>query len=109
MPGDVRIDGLNGAGRGLYRALPGLPDEMVDAEGAIRPLWRRLAGHIGALDAEALTRDLARADWYLLDSGVFFRQYLLLWLLLFLRFGLRLFRCLLHLRKTVFFFFFFFS
>ena len=75
MPGDVRIDGLNGAGRGLYRALPGLPDEMVDAEGAIRPLWRRLAGHIGALDAEALTRDLARADRYLLDSGVFFRQY----------------------------------
>ncbi|VDS08160.1 hypothetical protein PARHAE_01343 [Paracoccus haematequi] len=58
-----------------YRPLPGIPDEMVGPDGLIRPPWRRLMAHLDALSDEELTRDLARADRYLLDSGVFYRQY----------------------------------
>ena len=58
-----------------YRPLPGVPDEMVGPDGQVRPLWRRLVAHLDALPDEDLTRDLSRADRYLLDSGVFYRQY----------------------------------
>jgi uncharacterized circularly permuted ATP-grasp superfamily protein/uncharacterized alpha-E superfamily protein len=58
-----------------YRALPGVPDEFVDPQGQIRPLWGRLAAHLDARAPEALTHDLARASRYLNDSGVFYRQY----------------------------------
>ena len=58
-----------------YRPLPGVPDEMLDKNGQVRPLWRNLVAHLDALSDEDLTRDLARADRYLLDSGVFYRQY----------------------------------
>ena len=58
-----------------YRPLPGVPDEMVGPDGTVRPLWRKLAAHLDALSDEDLTRDLSRADRYLLDSGVFYRQY----------------------------------
>lgn len=63
------------AGLSAYRPLPGVPDEMVDEYGNIRPIWLRLAAHLSALSDEELSRDLARADRYLLDSGVFYRQY----------------------------------
>ena len=58
-----------------YRPLPGVPDEMVGPDGTVRPLWRKLVAHLDALSDEDLTRDLSRADRYLLDSGVFYRQY----------------------------------
>ncbi|WP_295045353.1 circularly permuted type 2 ATP-grasp protein [uncultured Paracoccus sp.] len=58
-----------------YRPLPGVPDEMVGPDGIIRPLWRKLVTHLNALPDQELTRELARADRYLLDSGVFYRQY----------------------------------
>jgi uncharacterized circularly permuted ATP-grasp superfamily protein/uncharacterized alpha-E superfamily protein len=58
-----------------YQALPGVPDELVDGKGEVRPLWKGLAGHLGAMEPEALARSLTRADRYLLDSGVFYRQY----------------------------------
>ncbi|SNR65817.1 hypothetical protein EYF88_15595 [Paracoccus sediminis] len=58
-----------------YRPLPGIPDEMALPDGRIRPLWRRMVTHLDALSDEELTRDLSRADRYLLDSGVFYRQY----------------------------------
>lgn len=58
-----------------YRPLPGVPDEMVAPDGKVRPLWRRLVAHLDALSDDDLTRDLSRADRYLLDSGVFYRQY----------------------------------
>lgn len=65
------------SGRGLagYMPLPGVQDEYLDAQGAIRPLWSQLAAHLGGLGPEDLARHIARADQYLLDSGVFFRQY----------------------------------
>lgn len=58
-----------------YRPLPGVPDEMATPDGRIRPLWRRMAAHLDALSDDELSRDLSRADRYLLDSGVFYRQY----------------------------------
>ena len=58
-----------------YQALPGVPDELVDASGKVRPLWRGMAGHLAGMEPEALAQSLTRADRYLLDSGVFYRQY----------------------------------
>ncbi|MDX5357712.1 MAG: circularly permuted type 2 ATP-grasp protein [Rhodobacterales bacterium] len=63
--------------RGLagYRPLPGVPDELIGPDGALRPLWRPLIGHVQGLSDDDLTRALGRADQYLRDSGVFYRQY----------------------------------
>lgn len=63
--------------RGLaaYRALPGVPDEMVRADGSPRELWAPLIEHLQKLSDEDLTRATGRADQYLRDSGVFYRQY----------------------------------
>lgn len=58
-----------------YRPLPGVPDEMAAPDGRVRPLWRRMVAHLDALSDDDLSRDLSRADRYLLDSGVFYRQY----------------------------------
>ena len=63
-----------GAARG-YRALPSVPDELVDARGAIRPAWRGFIDHLNGLTPEELDRRIARGDQYLRDSGVYFRQY----------------------------------
>lgn len=58
-----------------YVPLPGVPDEAVAPDGRIRPLWQRLSAHLGSLAPDALATELARADQYLNDSGVFYRQY----------------------------------
>ena len=63
--------------RGLsaYRPLPGVADELVAADGRVRPLWEPLIAHLQSLSDEDLTRATGRADQYLRDSGVFYRQY----------------------------------
>ncbi|MDO8881384.1 circularly permuted type 2 ATP-grasp protein [Pseudotabrizicola sp.] len=63
--------------RGLsaYRPLPGVPDELVTPDGTLRPLWQPLVNHLQGLTDEGLTRATGRADQYLRDSGVFYRQY----------------------------------
>lgn len=58
-----------------YAPLPGVPDEAVGPDGRIRPLWARLAAHLDTLPPEDLRMAMARADQYLNDSGVFYRQY----------------------------------
>lgn len=58
-----------------YRALPGVPDELMAPGGAPRPLWRGLVAHLDALGAEGLAQATGRAEQYLRDSGVFYRQY----------------------------------
>jgi uncharacterized circularly permuted ATP-grasp superfamily protein/uncharacterized alpha-E superfamily protein len=58
-----------------YRPLPGVPDEMVDAAGAPRPVWKPFIAALDGLGAEELTRRFARADQYLRDAGVFYRVY----------------------------------
>lgn len=58
-----------------YRPLPGIPDEMVDGAGRIRPVWRAFIDHYARLGPEELAHRFARGDEYLRDAGVFFRQY----------------------------------
>jgi uncharacterized circularly permuted ATP-grasp superfamily protein/uncharacterized alpha-E superfamily protein len=58
-----------------YRPLPGVPDEMVDANGNPRPLWAEFIDRLEELGTEELTRRFARADQYLRDAGVYYRVY----------------------------------
>jgi uncharacterized circularly permuted ATP-grasp superfamily protein/uncharacterized alpha-E superfamily protein len=58
-----------------YRPLPGVADELVDANGALRPVWRPFINGIAKLQPEDLTRRFELGDQYLRDAGVFFRQY----------------------------------
>ena len=58
-----------------YRPQPGLFDEMVDAEGAVRPHWRALLERFDGLGRQELAARFAAADRYLRDSGVFYRVY----------------------------------
>ncbi len=58
-----------------YRALPGIADEMLDAQGNVRPVWQRLLSTLGRLDETDLANRFARADRYLRDAGVFYRVY----------------------------------
>ena len=57
-----------------YRPLPGVPDEMVDANGNAHPIWRvslPLSKSLGRTSAQRF----ARADQYLRDAGVYYRVY----------------------------------
>ena len=58
-----------------YRLLPGVPDEMVDTAGDIRPAWLPLIGALDALGPEELAARFERADQYLRDAGVYYRKY----------------------------------
>lgn len=58
-----------------YRLLPGVPDEMLDPTGALRPGWDRLMSAFDALGSTELAARFERADQYLRDAGVFYRKY----------------------------------
>lgn len=58
-----------------YRPLPGVVDEMMEADGQVRPHWRKLLSQFAALGSEEINRRFAAADRYLHDSGVFYRVY----------------------------------
>lgn len=58
-----------------YHPVPGIADELIGPDGLIRPVWRNLVGHIAEMSAKELAGRKARADIYLRDSGVFYRQY----------------------------------
>ena len=58
-----------------YRPLGNLPDELVFPDGRIRALWQPLIDHLQGQSEDDLTRAIGRADLYLRDSGVFYRQY----------------------------------
>jgi uncharacterized circularly permuted ATP-grasp superfamily protein/uncharacterized alpha-E superfamily protein len=59
-----------------YATRPGVPDEIWEAPGRIRPVWRPFLRHLAQQDPAALDRAFARGDQYLNDAGVFFRQYI---------------------------------
>ncbi|MFD1253981.1 hypothetical protein DEVEQU_02608 [Devosia equisanguinis] len=66
------------AGPGIvadYKLLPGVPDEMIDPSGAIRPGWDKLMSAFDALGPTELAGRFERADQYLRDAGVFYRKY----------------------------------
>ena len=58
-----------------YRPVPGVHDEMVDAEGRIRPYWAKMLGRLAALGREEIDRRFAGADRHLAESGVVYRVY----------------------------------
>lgn len=58
-----------------YTPLPGVADEMVDTNGAIRPVWQRFFSHLSGMPEKELTERFTRADRYLRDAGVFYRAY----------------------------------
>lgn len=58
-----------------YRPVDGVVDEMVDAAGNPRPLWKPFLASLEALGADELKKRFARADRYLRDAGVYYRVY----------------------------------
>ncbi len=58
-----------------YRPLPGVPDEMVDANGNARPIWAGFIAALEELGPQELSKRFARADQYLRDAGVYYRVY----------------------------------
>lgn len=58
-----------------YRLQPGVPDEMLRADGTIRPGWAELMSAFDRLGPSELASRFERADQYLRDAGVFYRKY----------------------------------
>lgn len=75
MTKDAAAAALTGDLFARYRPLPGVPDELVDSKGAMRPAWADLIAHLSRLSASEIAHDFARGDQYLADAGVFFRRY----------------------------------
>jgi len=58
-----------------YTPLPGVPDELADAKGVMRPAWKGLIAHLSALTEAETGAAFAVGDQHLADAGVFFRAY----------------------------------
>jgi uncharacterized circularly permuted ATP-grasp superfamily protein/uncharacterized alpha-E superfamily protein len=58
-----------------YRLQPGVPDEMIDPAGKVRPGWAELMSAFDKLGPTELATRFERADQYLRDAGVFYRKY----------------------------------
>ena len=67
----------NGIGDFLTGIAPiaGAPDELLDANGSVRPVWGDLIGHLASRSSEQLDAQFARGASYLREAGVFYRQY----------------------------------
>lgn len=58
-----------------YRPRPGVADELMQADGSLRAVWAPLIRQLARLSPEDLAQRTARADQYLKDAGVYYRQY----------------------------------
>ncbi len=58
-----------------YRPPAGVSDELLDAQGRMRSVWRPFVEHLARQSPDELNRRFARGEQYLRDAGVFFRQY----------------------------------
>lgn len=58
-----------------YEQTPGVADELFDATGQMRPVWRRFVDRFSRLSQEDVRGRFERGDQYLRDAGVFYRQY----------------------------------
>jgi uncharacterized circularly permuted ATP-grasp superfamily protein/uncharacterized alpha-E superfamily protein len=58
-----------------YAPLAGVPDEMLDGAGNVRPAWQVLIDAFDELGQQELSARFERADQYLRDAGVFYRKY----------------------------------
>jgi len=57
-----------------YKPVAGIPDELVDPDGNVRPVWRGFLDYLSALDPGDIAMRFALADQHLADSGVYFRH-----------------------------------
>jgi uncharacterized circularly permuted ATP-grasp superfamily protein/uncharacterized alpha-E superfamily protein len=77
----IQVDTVEPKNSGLellvsgYRPLPGVFDEMMDADGRVRAHWQPFLAMLGALGSDEINRRFGAADRYLHDSGVFYRVY----------------------------------
>lgn len=58
-----------------YHPAPGTADELLDAEGRVRPVWGPFLKYLASLSPEETAQRFARGTQYLNDAGVFFRYY----------------------------------
>ncbi|MEM9247910.1 MAG: circularly permuted type 2 ATP-grasp protein [Pseudomonadota bacterium] len=58
-----------------YNVPAQVADELLDADGAIRPVWLPFIEQFAKLGSEQIAAHFARGDQYLRDAGVFYRQY----------------------------------
>ncbi|MCU0832621.1 MAG: circularly permuted type 2 ATP-grasp protein [Rhizobiaceae bacterium] len=58
-----------------YAPLAGIPDELVDAQGRMRPVWRGFMEAFAAMTADERAERAQRGEQYLRDAGVFYRYY----------------------------------
>lgn len=58
-----------------YAKTAGGRDEMLAADGSVKPAWAPFIDHISNLSADELAKRFARGDQYLRDAGVRYRQY----------------------------------
>jgi len=58
-----------------YHPIPGVADEMVDAEGRPRAGWADLVRALDTMASKERSERFARADQYLRDAGVYYRVY----------------------------------
>ena len=77
MPPAQRQSAPEAAARLLagYRPLPGVSDELLDASGKVRPVWRSFIDYLARMSFPEVARRVDQGDQYLRDAGVFFRQY----------------------------------
>lgn len=57
-----------------YVPLQGIPDELLDANGEIRPAWRNFIDYFVRMGPDEVNARFAQGDQYLSDSGVYFRH-----------------------------------
>ena len=57
-----------------YHPFGHVPDELLDPDGQVRPVWRQFIEHFASLSAQDISESFALGDQYLRDAGVFFRQ-----------------------------------
>lgn len=69
-PGPVNAGLLSG-----YARREGVADELLRADGSLRPVWHPLIDVLSRDSAADLAARFARGDQYLHDAGVYYRQY----------------------------------
>jgi uncharacterized circularly permuted ATP-grasp superfamily protein/uncharacterized alpha-E superfamily protein len=58
-----------------YAPPEGVADELLRADGRIRPCWAPLIAHLARHAPADIAQDFARGEQYLRDAGVYFRHY----------------------------------
>jgi uncharacterized circularly permuted ATP-grasp superfamily protein/uncharacterized alpha-E superfamily protein len=56
-----------------YKPLPSVPDELMDADGRLQPIWNRFLESFSENDPGEITRSFANADRRIRDMGISYR------------------------------------